>query len=136
MRLAEKIMQKPECLFTVIVICVDNNKGCVHRTFAGQNCLTGSPGFGSSFRNREAFRKLVKFLINIFHRYILGNPVSDDFFKFFFYRVPDNKNHFVKTGFFGIVNGVINDDFPVVIHFGKLFNPRSEATADSGCHND
>ena len=98
-----------------------------------------APGFGAAFGNLHALGNLCDLLERIFHR--------NDFFQAFSHGLTEyiqvfflnDKYHLVKSGLDGIVDGVVQDKFPVSSHRINLFQPAISASHTSRhnhqCHH-
>ena len=56
------VMYFYKCFFSIVIVCIDDCKGFFDNILAGKDRLTGSPGFGSSFRLGKAGRKFIYLL--------------------------------------------------------------------------
>ena len=125
-----------EAFFSIVVIGVDDGEGNVQGLAAGENSLTGSPGFFAVFRAGEAFRQVVHILEDIGNVGDLLHAVSDDSAEFFLDVFADDEDNLVKTGFQSVMDGIIHDDLPVGAYRSQLFDASSETAADTGGHDD
>ena len=133
---ADKILMNLSVgFFPVIIVCIDNDKRLIENFFRCKNCLTGSPWLGAAFRLFETVRKIFQFLERIFYFCDFLNSFSNDMTEFLLQILPDNKNHFIKSGLQRIMDGILHDHLSVRAHRRKLFNSFSEAASDS-CRHD
>ena len=117
---------------SIKIIGIDDGERLVYHILGHQNGVVGAPGFLSSFRHFETFRQVVKFLEHIFHI----NTVAKVFgiylgFEFLFETMTYHKHHFAKSGAYGVVNGVVHNDFAVRPNAVHLFQS-TVAAAHSG----
>ena len=124
------------CFFSVIIICVDYCKRLVENFFCCQNCMTGSPRFCTSVRNRKSLRNIFHILERICHFCDLLDSFSDHFTELLLNILADNENNFVKTCLQSITNRIIHDDFTFWTYRCKLLDPLSETGSHSRSHDN
>ena len=132
----EELMDFFEAFFSIVVIGIDHGEGNVQGLAAGKDSLAGSPWFFAIFRAGEAFREVMHILKYIGNVCNLLHTVSDDRAEFVFDVFSDDKNDLVKTGFQGIMDGIIHDDLAIGANRSQLFDASSKTAADTGCHNN
>ena len=98
--------------------------------------LTGSPRLGSVCRTDKPFWQILPILEHIFHRADFFDTRANHFSKLIFNIPTNDNNHFIKTRFQGIMNGIIHNDFSMLTNLLKLLYPSTIARANTGCHND
>ena len=125
-----------EGLFAVVIIGIDDHKGLPDQFPAAEYRLTGSPRLGPCFSFFKTIRQIRQLLIGISHRTDLFNPVADDFFKILFQILPDDEYHLIESGFQGIMNRIVHDDFSRWAHSFQLLDSASISAADSSGHDD
>ena len=121
------IMEKLKRFLSIIIICIDDHKRFFYYIFTTQDCLTGSPRFGTSLRNFKTSWNICKILIYIFHLDLISDTIPDYRTEFFFNIFSDNKYNLVKTSFFCIINRVIHNDLPIRRHLGELLDSCSKS---------
>ena len=119
----------------IVIVCIDNCKWLGQELSRTDDCVSGSPWFGSVCRLGETFRKLLHLLICICYFRDLGYAGTDGALKFFLKILADDKYDFVKSCFQCISDGIIHDDLTVWSNWCKLFNSISKAASNSGSHN-
>ena len=113
------------------VVGVDGSERLVDHILGHQNCVACAPGFHTPFGDTEAFRQLVKGLVDIFNwdtkflRVVhflegLGEVLADD------------EDHLAETGAFGVVNGIIEDGLIVGADAVHLLQGTVSGTHSSG----
>ena len=121
--------------FSIIIICIDNNKRLIQNLLCRKYSLSGSPGFRAVSRFRKSLRQIIKLLEYIFYFRNFLNTLADHSAKLFFQIFTDNKHYFVKSGFQRIVDGIIHNNLSTWSHRCKLLDSFSKTTSDSCRHN-
>ena len=63
------------------------------------------------------------------------DTLTDNLFELLLDILTDDKYHMVKASFKRIMDGIIHDNMPRIIHRLQLFDSRSEAAANTSCHD-
>ena len=129
------IMHLHISFFSIIIICIDNNKWLIQNLLCSKYSLSGSPGFRAVSRFRKSLRQIIKLLEYIFYFRNFLNTLADHSAKLFFQIFTDNKHYFVKSGFQRIVDGIIHNNLSTWSHRCKLLDSFSKTTSDSCRHN-
>ena len=131
-------VERPQTLFSVIVICIDDHERRFQHLFCGQHRLPCAPGLCAPFR--ELTRDIVQILEGIVHRHALrcthgSDPVPDHLPELCLDVLADHEYHMVEPCLDRIMDGIIHNDMPPAVHRLQLFDASAKAGADSGCHN-
>ena len=129
------IMHLHISFFSIIIICIDNNKRLIQNLLCRKYSLSGSPGFRAVSRFRKSLRQIIKLLEYIFYFRNFLNTLADHSAKLFFQIFTDNKHYFIKSGFQRIVDGIIHNNLSTWSHRCKLLDSFSKTTSDSCRHN-
>ena len=121
-----------KCFFSIIVICIDHCKRLFYNIFACKDCLTGSPRFFPSFRNRKSMWNIRHFLkcitdLHTFRRAKLFHTISDCFSEIFLNIFTDDKYDLIKSSLYRIMNRIIHDDLAVWSNRFKLLDASPES---------
>ena len=130
-----------KCFFSIIIICIDNNKWLFDNIFAYQNCLSCSPRFASVRRFLDAFRKVIQLLISICEFYIQSiansfDTFSDCIMERVFDIFTDDKYYFIESGLDRIMDRIIHNDLPIRPYWFQLFNSTTKTRTHSRGHDD
>ena len=133
-------MQLPECLFPIVVICIDHDKRLVDQILCGKNRLTGPPWLYPSLRHHTICRNVMQILKGICQLYAQPcthrlQPASDPLPEIRLNILADHKYNLIKSGLDRIMDRIIHNDLIVHPDRLQLLDPASEARTNSRCHN-
>ena len=129
-------MDLEKALSAIIIIRVDDQKRLMHQPFHGKNCLTGSPGFLSSFGYMIALGQRVQFLKRILHIGNFLDAVSNDLPEVLLQIFTDNEDNLVESGRQRVMNGIIHDNLTARAYRRQLLDATAKPAPDSCRHND
>ena len=132
------LMDSLEAFLAIVIICIDDNERSINHIFRCKDGLTGSPRLCTAFRKFS--RNIVNVLESVIHSYIMrrtngGNAIADDLFELFLDILANDKDHVVKASFDRIMDGIVHDNVIRSIYWLQLLDSRSEAAANTSCHN-
>ena len=136
MILYQVIMNLDKSFLPIIIICIDDHKGLLHKFLTAQNRLAGPPWLCPSLRLCKSCRQIVHLLKGVNGLDALLHPVPDHFPEILLQILPDDEYDLVKTCLHGIMNGIVNDDLPGRSDRLQLFDSPSKTAANSCCHDD
>ena len=111
-----------ECRSSIIIIGIDDCERCAVDGFCRtENRMTGSPRFDAAFRHFVAFRENVEFLVNILYIHVFLNSLADALAECLVDGFFDDKDDFLKTCLFCIINGKVDNHISVRVNWINLF---------------
>ena len=134
----EKLRRPEKAVLPVVVIRVDHREGRKDLIRGTQNGVSGSPGLGAADGHR--LDKHVLLLEGIGNLDAEGladrlDPVPNPLTEIILNVMPDDKHDPVKAGGDRVVDAVVDDQVPVVVHGLQLLDPDPIAGADARCEN-
>ena len=131
-------MNSLETFFAIVIICIDDDERGLDDLLRCKHGLTSSPRLCTAFR--QSPRNIVNVLESIIHRHIMGSAdsfdtLTDNLFELLLDILTDDKYHMVEASLKRIMDGIIHDNMPRIIHRLQLFDSRSEAAANTSCHD-
>ena len=125
----QPVMQFYKRFFSIIIICINHSKSRINQRLRCQHCLSGSPWFRPS--NRHLSRNIVDILKTILYINTLRgtnffNSVPNYLSKIRLNIFSNNKNNLIKSCFNCIIDRVIHNHMPIIIHRSQLLNSFSE----------
>ena len=122
-------------LRAVVVVCIDDRKGAVNEGLCRQHGMAGAPRLYTAFRHGKTCGQLFQLLEGVLHVHCFRHAVADGCFEGVLDLVLDDKDHGLKAGAAGIVEGVVHNDLSVGAHRVDLLHT-AVAAAHAGCHDD
>ena len=103
------IMHLHISFFSIIIICIDNNKWLIQNLLCSKYSLSGSPRLCTTFR--QSSRNVVDILESVVYSYVVrgangGNAIADNLFEFLLNILTYNKYYMIETSFNRIMNRV------------------------------
>ena len=123
-----------ESVLAVIVVGVDDGEGLVNLILCAHDGVHRAVGLGTLGRGNETAGKGIIFLIGVGDLHLFGDLVADHFTEHLVHTAADDKNHLIKTGFDGIIDGVFHQDFTVGANAVHLF-VTAVTGSESSCHD-
>ncbi len=125
---AAPIGQNLEGFLSVEVVTIDDGEGFVDDIGRHEHGVGGAPGLDAGLGHGEPGGNLVEFLGDehklkrlAVHSFHMGIALFHVGFHIGLEGLTDNIYHFAEAGFHGVVNGVVNDGFPVGAQAVHLF---------------
>ena len=133
--LCQKPVRHPECIASIIVVRIDDNKRSVHNPDTAHNSMTRSPGLHPSLRYFKPVRNIIQILKNIRCFNLFFNPVANGGTKALLVLSFDNKNNPFKACTNCVINRKIHNNVPIFIHRINLFQTAIAASHPCSHHN-
>ena len=122
-------------LRAVVVVRIDDRKGAVNEGLCSQHGMAGAPRLYAPLRHGKTCGQLFQLLESVLHIHRFRHAVTDGSFEGVLDLVLDDKDHGLKAGAAGIVEGVVHNDLSVGAHRVDLLHT-AVAAAHAGCHDD